>query len=75
MLVFLVLLQTLPVFGQNVILDLEENAENFEGLPDVIANLVSVDNTDPVIISDFNSKQQVIIEFLDYFGHYFVRNI
>lgn len=75
MLVFLVLLQTLPVFGQNGILDLEENAENFEGLPDVIANLVSVDNTDPVIISDFNSKQQVIIEFLDYFGHYFVRNI
>ena len=37
----------------------QNEAESFYGLADVAANLVTVDNTDAVIISDFELKQQV----------------
>ena len=39
------------------------DAESFYGLSDVVANLVTVDNTDPIIISDFDLKQQVRMVF------------
>ena len=35
------------------------DAESFYGLAEVVTNLVNVDNTDTVIISDFELKQQV----------------
>ena len=38
------------------------DTESFHGLSDVVANLVSVDNTDPIIISNFDLKQQVSTE-------------
>ena len=37
----------------------QNEAESFYGLANVAANLVTVDNTDAVIISDFELKQQV----------------
>ena len=43
-----------------------EDAESFHGLSDVVANLVTLDNTDPVIISDFDLKQQVSIVYVYY---------
>ena len=44
----------------------QNKAESFYGLADVAANLVTVDNTDAVIISDFELKQQVSYEFFYY---------
>ena len=41
-------------------------AESFYGLASVAANLVNVDNTDVVIISDFELKQQVSFYFFTY---------
>ena len=41
-------------------------AESFYGLASVAANLVTVDNTDVVIISDFELKQQVRFDFFTY---------
>ena len=41
----------------------QNEAENFYGLANVAANLVTVDNTDAVIISDFELKQQVSFHF------------
>ena len=41
-------------------------AESFYGLASVAANLVTVDNTDVVIISDFELKQQVSFYFFTY---------
>ena len=40
--------------------------ESFYGLASVVANLVTADNTDVVIISDFKLKQQVSF-YLDFF--------
>ena len=39
------------------------DAESFYGLANVAANLVTVDNTDAVIISDFKLKQHVNFDF------------
>ena len=41
----------------------QNEAESFYGLANVAANLVTVDNTDAVIISDFELKQQVSSDF------------
>ena len=41
----------------------QNEAESFYGLADVAANLVTVDNTDAIIISDFELKQQVSSDF------------
>ena len=45
----------------------KNEAESFYGLATVAANLVTLDNTDVVIISDFELKQQVSFHF-DSFG-------
>ena len=45
----------------------QNEAESFYGLADVAANLVTVDNTDAVIISDFELKQQVSFNFRFFF--------
>ena len=45
----------------------QNEAESFYGLANVAANLVTVDNTDAVIISDFELKQQVSSDFFFYF--------
>ena len=44
----------------------KEDAESFHGLSDVVVNLVTLDNTDPVIISDFDLKQQVSVAYTRY---------
>ena len=44
----------------------QNEAESFFGLADVAANLVTVDNTDAIIISDFELKQQVSFVFLSF---------
>ena len=41
----------------------KNEAESFYGLATVAANLVTLDNTDVVIISDFELKQQVSFHF------------
>ena len=41
----------------------KENSASFEGLATLIANLVSVDNSDLVFISDFKNPQQVNLVF------------
>ena len=41
----------------------KNEAESFYGLAIVAANLVTLDNTDVVIISDFELKQQVSFHF------------
>ena len=41
----------------------KKEAESFYGLASVAANLVTLDNTDAVIISDFELKQQVSFNF------------
>ena len=41
----------------------QNEAESFYGLANVAENLVTVDNTDAVIISDFELKQQVSSDF------------
>ena len=38
----------------------DETASTFEGLASLISNIVSLDNSDLVFISDFHNSQQVI---------------
>ena len=52
------------------LVDRYEDYQDFEGLSKVIKNLVTVDNTDPVIISDFDKQKQVNIFFRKF--HLFV---
>jgi len=40
-----------------------EETESFYGLVDVAANLMSIDNSDIIIISDFEHKQQVSSDY------------
>ena len=46
----------------------KNEAESFYGLATFAANLVTLDNTDVIIISDFELKQQVSFHFDKFFG-------
>ena len=50
-----------PTWGQESFFNPEPS---FAGLADLLSNLVSVDNSDLVFISDFQTYQQVTLAFL-----------
>ena len=56
-------LEDSSVFQKLVQRNTYEDINEFTGLSDVLANLVSIDNTDPVLISDFANNWQVCTYF------------
>ena len=58
---FIILKGILALEISTNLLKKHEDYQDFVGLSEVVTNLVTIDNTDPVIISDFDLQKQVII--------------